>query len=109
MDERIPSEVRLRAEQMMTVGLESDLFIMGFFSIKRKNFEEAYTITDILRKQYKQKTKAIIIYTAAKLFQHLPMGGDIFNSLAKIRRYLMPNKSEALQKQFGIHVRYLQK
>lgn len=108
-DERIPSDVRLSAEKIMINGLKINLFYIGLFSIQRKNFNETYIITDILRKQYNQKTKAIIIYTAAKLVQHLPMGSDIFNGLVKIRRLFMQKDSEALQKQFGSYVRYLQK
>ncbi len=106
-DKRIPLDARLRAEKMMTSNLKCYLFSFGFFFIKQKNFEDAYKIADILRKQYNQKTKAIIVYSAAKLFQHLPMGSDLFfNGVVKIRRYLIKG---ALQKQFGSYVQYLQK
>jgi glycosyltransferase involved in cell wall biosynthesis len=111
-NERIPLDVRIRAEQMLTERLKQILFRCGFKSVKQKNFEDAYKVVDILCNHFHLKIRAISLYAAIKFCQFFPPAYYLVY-LNKIRRFFKPDKSchwnlWQLQKQFGDYARFLE-
>ena len=110
-DERIPLDVRNRAEHILTEQIKRMLYNFGIKAIKQKNFEDAYKLAGIFNNHYHQKTKFIILYTAAKFRQHFPPVYYLLVYLNKIRRFFSFRRvklNKQLQEQFGDYAKLLE-
>jgi glycosyltransferase involved in cell wall biosynthesis len=103
-DERIPPNIRVRAEQVLIKDLQPRLFGLGMRSVKEKELDEAYRAVDILNR-YHQRTKALILYTTASFRQYLPPAYNLLVLLHKIRMFIKRrfgnNNLRNLRRQFG--------
>ncbi len=107
-DKRIPLDVRIRAEYMLTEKLKRMLFWNAIRYIEQKDFESAYKAIEIFRDYYHSKKKVFILYTIAKLRKHFPPGYHSLVCLNKIRNFLNRAKYKQLQKHFGHYARFLE-
>jgi hypothetical protein len=105
-DKRIPLDVRIRAEYMLTEKLKRMVFWNGIKSVKRKDSENTYKAIDILRDW--SKTKAFILYTIVKFREYFPPGYYFFVCLNKIRIFFNRTKYKQLQKHFGHYAQFLE-
>lgn len=107
-DRRIPLDVRIRAEYLLTEKLKRRLFWVGVKLIKRKNFEDACKVVEVLRNYYHLKTKALILCTIAKFRMHFTLGYYFLVCLNKIKNFFNRVKYKHLQKQLGYYARLLE-
>jgi len=107
-DKRIPLNVRIRAEYMLTEKLKQKLFWVGARFIKQKDFENTCKVVEVLRNYYHLKTKAFVLCTTAKFREHLPSAYYFLVCLNKIRSFLNRAKYKQLQKQFRHYAQLLE-
>ncbi len=107
-DKRIPLDVRIRAEYILTKGPKRMLFWVGIQFIKQRDFENTSKAVDVLRNYYHLKTKPFILCTTAKFREHFPPGYYLLVCLSRICSFPNRAKCKQLQKQFGHYASLLE-
>lgn len=107
-DERIPLDVRIRSERMLTERLKRRIFRIGITSIMRKNFEDAYKSSEVLRERYHLNLKPFFLSSVATICRYCFLVYYFAVFLNKIRKFLRQKKCRHLQKQFGDYARLLE-
>lgn len=111
-DKRIPLNVRVRADYLLTEWIKRMLFSFGVSAIKRKDYKDVYRISAILYYDYHLKVKPLILCVTVWLREYLPLGYSFMNFFNKIRRFFRANKykrkSQQLQERLGEYARFLE-
>lgn len=102
-DKRIPIDVRIRAEHILTEQLQIQLVNYGFRAIRQRDFEGAYKVVEILDKHYHQKARSIVIYTITKLIYYFDPVHFLLLRLYGAGGFLRRNR---LTKQFRHYIDY---
>jgi glycosyltransferase involved in cell wall biosynthesis len=87
-DERIPLDIRLYAECLLTKKLKKGIFFSAVSSILQKNYEESFKAIDVLRNHYHLKMTAFFLFTIAKACKHFPSAYYVINFVRNCRRFL---------------------
>ncbi|MEN4006846.1 MAG: glycosyltransferase family 2 protein [Methanobacteriaceae archaeon] len=107
-DERIPLDIRLYAEYLLTKDLKMGIFSIAVNSILQKNDEECFKAIDVLHNHYHLKIMAFSLSTIAKACKYFPPVRYSLNFLISFRRFLIFWKDKPhLQKKFGHYAQFL--
>jgi glycosyltransferase involved in cell wall biosynthesis len=110
-DERIPSETRTYAAQVLTRRLQSDLFIRhGFVNLLRGEWAEAFKAAGVLRSHYNLRVRSSILSMFAWACQHFLPGKYLFVGLRALRHFGMriSRKHRLLQRVYGSCASFLE-
>lgn len=110
-DERIPPNVRICAENMLTEMLRVMLLQMGWSSLIRGNFVDGHKAADVLRNYYHLNTTSSVLLGTIKFCEYFPPAHSVLvflNETRKfLRKYFRRIKTRNLQKQFGVYAEFL--
>lgn len=107
-DEGIPSDVRRYAARVLTKRLRRNLFwSIGFGSIVRRNWEDAYKAAGVLGNYYHLNARALLLRTSAMACQYLPLAYHFLRLLYTLRK-LFRRKNRRLQRKYGAYARLLE-
>ena len=107
-DERIPSGIRIYAEQVLTKRLKRRIFHTAIGSIIRKNFDDSYKTVEVLRNHYHLKNPAFILEATTRACEFaLPVYKSIV-LMNDFRKFIRRMKARHLQKEFGHYARLLE-
>ncbi len=107
-DIRIPLEIRIHVEKMLTIDVKKRLFGLGIKSIYQKNFIDTFEVAKIFRQEYHMQIEAFILIITAKMCEHLYIIHRLYILAYKyILLSSMKRKNSIFQDKFGEYAKYL--
>jgi len=106
-DEFISYNTRILVKQYLTEKLKKRLFQVGIASILRKNFDDAYESANVLSNNYHLRSRALFLFSMAKVCQYFPLAYYFIVFLDKIRRFSRRLRCRHLDKEFANYIRLL--
>lgn len=90
-DDRIPLDIRILANEMLSEQLRRRLFKYGLHCIVQKNYEDACKVAEILDDQFHAAARSSTIHSVARLCQHFPLAPRVVNGLNTLRKRFRKN------------------